>query len=104
MYPGKTPYLIYLDTPIHRTLKVYSAETGQSMKDLVKEPTEIFEQAVIQIAHDIEEMKMKALKKRLQEEEDARIAAEYPLKVSGHKEDPLPEINEKPEIEAEQIF
>lgn len=86
---GKTPYLIYLDNSIHRTLKVYSAETGQHMKDLVKGPTEVFEQAVIKIASEIEAMRMEALKKKLKDEEDSRLAAEHPLIVSGHVEDPL---------------
>lgn len=86
---NKKPFRIFLDKAVHRTLKVYATETEQTMLEILKEPIAQLEQDAIKIVSQIEEMKSKALEEKLREEENKKIAESFPIVVSGHKEDPI---------------
>jgi len=80
---------VFIDKSIHRTIKAYAAETDQTIADVLKKPMAYLEQEAIKIAGEVELMKIKAMQKKLQEEEDHKLSTENPIGVSGKTEDPI---------------
>lgn len=86
---GKKLIPMFVEESIYREIKVYAAETDKTIQEIVRPLTHEFEQSALRLVTEIREMKKKAEEKRLQDEENAKISAENPLKVPGHVVDPI---------------
>lgn len=84
---------VYVDPTIHREIRVYAAETGKTMMEICEPLGNEFEQSAIKLVTQIKEMRKKAELELQQQEEEARIVAEYPILVTGKKEDPIGSIS-----------
>jgi hypothetical protein len=94
---GKKQIVVYIDEPIFRELKVYAAETDQYLQDVIKPLSDEFTQSALKLIAQIKELKQEAEAKRLKEIEEARIAAEHPMEVSGVPVEPVGEVIIEPQ-------
>lgn len=94
--PGQKQIPIYIDESVYRVFKIYSAETDQSIQDIVKPLLEEFRKGALILATEIQKMREKVAIERAKLEEEQRLATENPLQVLGHEVNPLGSELEQP--------
>ena len=73
----------YFSESIYRAVKVYAAETDQSMQQVLEPVTRVVEQEILKLVSQINDMRAKAEIERQKQEEDAELARQFPMKVPG---------------------
>ena len=87
--PSKKYIPIFLDEAVHRQIRLYAVETGQTMIDVLKPLIDRFKDDSLVLLSQIKEMRAKAEAERQRLEEAQRIADENPLVVPGHEVEPI---------------
>lgn len=81
--------IFYMDKLVINKLKAYALETGTSFFQMIDPELTQFKQALIKKCTEVDEIRRKALQAEMKQQEEARIAAENPIQVTGIPVDPL---------------
>lgn len=93
----------FVNPTLIRKLKSHATETGQTFFELINPEYKLFEAALTKKMEEIDEIRMKQYGEMLRQKEMQQLAAESPpIKVSGHIEDPIGNVEKI--IEPKQIF
>lgn len=89
---GKRMIPMYIDETIYREIKVYAAQTDQTIQETIKLLSDEFEQSAIRLVSQIREMNRQADEKRKKELEEQTIALQHPIRVEGTPVEPITNI------------
>lgn len=89
---------VYIEESIHREIRVYSAETGKTMIEILEPICQEFQQSAIRLVTQIKEMRRIAEIERQRQEEESKIVAEHPIEVTGESVEPITQLEIEPSI------
>ena len=92
--PGMRLIPVYVPDSVFRILKVYAAETDQTIQDVARPLADEYNKLALELVTEIENMRAKVVAERLKKEEEQKLADQFPLEVSGEPTEPITEILE----------